>query len=76
LGHLQQSEKITHVFHQTPCNHEDKKEEIADGLTVSRREGDLDRLGRWRSGALTDSGAVDRRGIVDPYGWKDLGKRF
>ena len=43
-----------------------KKEEITDGLTVPRREGDLDWIARWRSGALIDGGAVDHRGIVDP----------
>ena len=37
-----------------------KKEEITDGLTVPRREGDLDRLAHWRSGVLTDGGAIDR----------------
>ena len=47
-----------------------KKEEITDGLTVLRREGDLDQLARWGSGALIDGGAVDRRGTVDPRGMK------
>ena len=45
-----------------------KKEEIAYGLTVLRREGDLDRLAHWRSGTLIDGGIVDHHGVVDPHG--------
>ena len=48
--------------------HEDhKKEETANGLTVLRREGDLNRLARWRSGALTNGSTVDHCGPVDPF---------
>ena len=43
-----------------------KKEEITNGLTVLRWEGDLDRFACWRSGALIDVGAVNSRGVVDP----------
>ena len=35
---------------------------------MPRREGDLDRLARWMSGALTDGGAVDHHDVVDPRG--------
>ena len=35
---------------------------------MPRREGDLDQLACWRSGALTDGGVVDRHGVVDPCG--------
>ena len=42
-----------------------KKDDIVDSLTMLRREGDLDQLARWRSGALIDGNMVDCRGIVD-----------
>ena len=45
-----------------------EKEEIIDGLTVLRREGDLDRHAHWRSGTLTDGGIVDHHSVVDPHG--------
>ena len=39
-----------------------------------RREGELDRLACW-SGALTDGGAVDHHGSVDPHGVEGFGQQ-